>query len=117
MEDLETGDPLRSHSICCEARAPQWDLSPYLESAVSIRLPLPHERLLEPQSRCSGRPWTAVGAWAGTASANIPGKKLKCKEGGHVHEVSRSLGVKLPWKLDVPPVRGPGHGHIGIILS
>lgn len=50
---------------------------------------------------------------------NFPMKKLKCKEGRHLHEVGSSSGVQLaletrpssssPWSL--------GKEHIGNILS
>lgn len=74
--------------------------------------------LLESHSRCSRQALDGGGSRADMVNANFPVKKLKYKEGGHPHEVSRSLGVQLA--LEVRPAScqwSPGKGRIGSILS
>lgn len=50
---------------------------------------------------------------------NSPVKELKCKEGGHLHEVGSSSGVQLALEMRVPASIpwSLGMDHSGSILS
>ena len=75
-----------------------------------------HEWSPESESRCSGR---ISGSGEVRINPDSPVKELKCKEGGHLHEVGSSSGVQLALETRVP-ASSPwslGMDHAGSILS